>query len=115
FLSLEQESNILGWLELRSFLELESNVLFSEQRLPIISLQIVSVTLALFMVYRAYFVAGSAFSSTLWNGMGALCFLCLIALFRIAALRNQFNDLQLLQQLFVSEQIIYLQCKNNPK
>merc|ERR1712228_794730 len=78
FLSLTRRSNALGWLEIRQFLAVEGKQLFAEQELPTFFLLILTISLALFILYRVYFIDGLPLNSILFNGCILLTLICLI-------------------------------------
>jgi len=110
FLSLTRRQNGLGWLELRSFVAVQGQLLFGDQELPILWMVLLTVALSVIVVYRAFFVAGDPNESILFNGLLVLMLICDIALFRLFLTAQNFEALQALQEKLLSEQKFYLRC-----
>eukprot|EP01084_Bolivina_argentea_P155666 271268_1 len=110
FLSLTRRSNALGWLEIRSFLAAEGQLLFAEQELPTLWILLLTVSLSIFMLYHVFFVHGNSLQSILFEGAGVLCIICLVSLIRIAITGYQFESIQKLQERLLGEQRFFMRC-----
>eukprot|EP01083_Nonionella_stella_P035745 97488_1 len=113
FLSLTRRQNALGWLEIRSFLGVQSQILFGEQELPTLWMVLATCLLALFCFYRTFFYAGNPLESILFNGLAILTIIGLIALVRILITAYKFEGLQMMQEKLIAEQKFFMRC-NRP-
>ena len=113
FLSFRRKQNALGWLEIRSFLAVQGQIMFAEQETPTLWLIIVGSVLSIFCVYEAYINLDAALESILFNGVFVLTIICLIALSRILINAFQFQGLQSYQEKLITEQKFYIRC-NRP-
>eukprot|EP01084_Bolivina_argentea_P114841 204370_1 len=113
FISMTRRQNALGWLEIRSYLEVQGQILFGEQELPTIWFITITCLLVFFTFYRVFFIIGNALESILFNGTAILTIICLIALIRVLITAYQFETLQISQEKLLSEQKFYMIC-NRP-
>mmetsp|Transcript_18393 Transcript_18393/g.29154 ORF Transcript_18393/g.29154 Transcript_18393/m.29154 type:complete len:914 (-) Transcript_18393:4361-7102(-) len=110
FLSLTRRQNALGWLEVRSFVAAQGQILFAEQELPTLWMMVITCVLTCFCLYRAYFLSGNPLQSILWNGAAVLTIICWLALVRILLMAWQIGAVQSLQEKLVAEQKYFLRC-----
>ena len=112
FLSLTRRSNALAWLEIRSYLLIEGKLLFGGQELPLLFLMALTMFLAVFTAWRAYFIQdrGLPYESILWNCAVVLLLICLVSLLRIIQTAYAFETLQAEQMRLLGEQKLWMRC-----
>ena len=115
FLSLKKRSNVLGWLELRSFLAIEGQIYFGEQELATLCLILTTICETIFLCFRVYFIRNrNAFESILFIGILCSFFICVLSLMRIGIAGRTFENLQTLQERLIAEQKFFLRCHLAP-
>eukprot|EP01084_Bolivina_argentea_P191759 329356_1 len=112
FLSLTRRANALGWLEIRSFLAAEGQLLFAEQELPTLWILLLMISLSIFLLYRVFFIDGNPLQSILFNGLTMLCIICLVSLIRIAITGYKFEAIQKMQEKLLGEQRFFMRCSH---
>merc|ERR1719203_527878 len=66
--------------------------------------------LAGFTVWRAYFLEGAPYHSILWNGAVVLLLICFVSLLRIIITAYKFDTLQRHQMRLLGEQKLWMRC-----
>ena len=116
FLSLKKPSNVLGWLELRSFLVIEGKMYFGEQELPTLLLILITIFQSIYLFYKVFFINNNNNNNNiLFIGILCLFIICLLSLMRIAIAGRDFEKLQELQKRLIVEQKFFLRCNLSPK
>ncbi|ETO19181.1 hypothetical protein RFI_18052 [Reticulomyxa filosa] len=113
FLSLKLKSNVLGWLELRSFLGVEGVVLFGEQEISTSFLVLLTLAQGIFIFYDAFFVPNhqrQVIRSILFDGISWFFLVSVTCLIRIAIAGKAFENIQDSQEQLIADQHFYLHC-----